>query len=387
MKATSIHPFSQEEMMAYLDGELTPQRMLAAGRHLEECDECQRLVGDFKQVSETLMRWEVEEALSGLPPRVGPWRRAARFWLRPNVLGLTACVLTVVVAVALVSGRRKTEHARAIHSMEVNSDPIFESRPALVDQGESVGSISGPPAAQTSQAVQSSSKGVLIVRTAELTIVSSQFEQARASMEQTAAQAQGYVAQLLISSSADNGRTLDATLRIPAAELQTVIERLRGLGRLESESQADEDVTQRSVDLNAQLSNLATTETRLLQILREKTGSLADVLQVEEAVDRTRGEIEVTKAEQETLSKQLALASLRLRVSEQYRPSLGPNDPPISTRLRNAAIEGYRNLVGAGTALALFLLWVGPTLLVLIGICFFPARWLWKRRRHSPALP
>jgi anti-sigma factor RsiW len=34
------HPIAQEELMAYLDGELSPDRAATAAGHLEHCREC-----------------------------------------------------------------------------------------------------------------------------------------------------------------------------------------------------------------------------------------------------------------------------------------------------------------------------------------------------------
>jgi len=54
------HPIEQEELMAYLDGELATDRAVTAAAHLEHCQECQRLADDLKGMSQKLMEWEVE---------------------------------------------------------------------------------------------------------------------------------------------------------------------------------------------------------------------------------------------------------------------------------------------------------------------------------------
>jgi hypothetical protein len=160
-----------------------------------------------------------------------------------------------------------------------------------------------------------------------------------------------------------------------------MLQDLRRLGRVGEESQAGEDVTQRYVDMDARLSNLRTTEERLLQILRDRTGRLADVLQVEEAVDRTRGEIEVAEADKRFLSNQVALASVDFTLSEEYKAPLETGETSAFTRLRNSAVEGYRNVVGIAIGILEFLLSIGPALVIIFLIAFFPGRWLWRRRQ------
>ena len=65
--ATTIHAFSPEEIMAYLDGELASERALDVSQHLEECRDCQLLIADFEALSNQLASWEVA-AGSSLPP-------------------------------------------------------------------------------------------------------------------------------------------------------------------------------------------------------------------------------------------------------------------------------------------------------------------------------
>ena len=54
------HPIEQEELMAYLDGELPPNKAKEALSQLELCPDCQNLAADFRGVSQVLMAWEIE---------------------------------------------------------------------------------------------------------------------------------------------------------------------------------------------------------------------------------------------------------------------------------------------------------------------------------------
>src|SRR6202142_1237009 len=68
--AKTNHPVEPEELMAYLDGELPPDRALSAAAHVEGCPECQRLAGDLKGVSSKMTAWQVAPSGVGIPPRV-----------------------------------------------------------------------------------------------------------------------------------------------------------------------------------------------------------------------------------------------------------------------------------------------------------------------------
>ena len=68
--SANIHPIEQEELMAYLDGELPPDKATEALSHLELCAECQALAGDFRGVSQDLMAWEVESPEVGMSSEI-----------------------------------------------------------------------------------------------------------------------------------------------------------------------------------------------------------------------------------------------------------------------------------------------------------------------------
>jgi len=64
--STNRHPIEQEELMAYLDGELSADQATEALSHLELCPECQTLAAEFRGVSQELLAWEVESPEVGI---------------------------------------------------------------------------------------------------------------------------------------------------------------------------------------------------------------------------------------------------------------------------------------------------------------------------------
>ena len=68
--STSRHPIEQEELMAYLDGELPMERATETLSHMELCPECQALATDFRGVSHELLAWEVESPEAGIPSEI-----------------------------------------------------------------------------------------------------------------------------------------------------------------------------------------------------------------------------------------------------------------------------------------------------------------------------
>ena len=223
----------------------------------------------------------------------------------------------------------------------------------------------------------------MIIRTAQLSLITKEFDKARANLEAILKRHRGYFGELKVGGATGSGRTFAATLRVPADQLDATLADVKTLGRLESESQSGQDVTSQYVDLQARLANARNTEQRLTDLLRNRTGKLSDVLDVERELDRVRGEIEQMEAERKTMSNQVSFATLNATISEDYQAQLQVVPPSTSTRLGNAAVDGYRSMVEGVMSLTLFLLSNGPSLLLWGVILFMPARMIWKKLRRS----
>ena len=135
------------------------------------------------------------------------------------------------------------------------------------------------------------------------------------------------------------------------------------------------------MDLAARLSNARKTEERLTEILAQRTGKLADVLAVEEEISRVRETLERLEAELKSLQNRVSYATLQVELREEYKAELQITPPSIGSRLRNSLVEGYRAAADSLVGLVLFLLNVGPFLLLWGLILFWPARYAWRRFR------
>jgi methylthioribose-1-phosphate isomerase len=226
----------------------------------------------------------------------------------------------------------------------------------------------------------------MIARTVSLSIVVKEFDAARVLLDAMLARHSGYAASLNIATPQGAARTLQASLRIPAAQLIAAVAELKALGSVETENQAGEEVTQQHADLVARLKNSRETEQRLQDVLRTRTGKVKDVLVVEEEIARVRGEIEQMEAEQQTLEHRVNFATIDLKLAEEYKAQLTTPAPSVAMQLRNASVDGFRSAFESLLALALFLAESVPTLLLWLMILSFPAWLLWRRYRRAFAM-
>lgn len=423
-----IHPMEPEELMAYLDGELSKDRTAVAAAHLSECAECQEVVAGLRGVSHGMEAWEVRSADFRVPPALADaldgrtdmpsrisvidptWRRAFRQYWKPAAwVGAVATVAAVAFFAYMDTGVRDmklaapTEEARSREqvapkaSIHGYTTTRSAARSTVVDGGLIQDKMSAeimappppPPGAPASKGIARGDTGIptvngpMIIRTAQLALITKDFDNVRSAIEALLKRHHGYVGDLKVGGSTGSGRTLTATLRVPADQLDSSLAEMKTLGRVESESQSGEDVTSQFVDLQARLANSRNTEQRLKDLLRQRTGELSDVLEVEQEVARVRGEIEQMEAERKNMSNQVSFATLNATITEDYKAQLQVVPPSTSTRLSNAAVEGYKSMVEGVMSLALFFLENGPTLLLWIAILFLPARLVWKRVRRS----
>jgi hypothetical protein len=442
------HPIQQENVMVYLDGELSIDEATKAAAHLEECLECRQLAAELRSVSQGLSAWQIadldvqmnvalEEALvqreqkagsdSGLSKR--GWREWLRFRRWPTfALGAASAGLVMLLVVAAfftmggpshMENRTIPAHRMTMADSEVK-EPQSKTIQSLMQQNqESARRAFAAPAPPMSEqqradiaalrrryeleanlantnsnlepdAQPNADEGVpsepMIARSADVTLIAPDFDKARGALDAIVKRHGGYLGQLSVTSAAGEQRKLSATIRVPASQLDAALADIKGLGRVDAESQSGEEVTAQYVDLEARLNNARNTEKRLTDLLRQQTGKLGDVLSVETEISRVRGEIERMEAERKELSGRVSYATVNATISENYKANLQVVPPTIGTQFRNAAVAGYQGVVNGVVDILLFLMSWGPSLVLWGALLFFPGRFLWRKFRRREAV-
>jgi hypothetical protein len=405
---SSTHPYEQEEVMAYFDGELSADRAAGVAVHLRECAECAELAEQMRGVSVHLTNWSVEPAPAKLTENLKTARparpstkenkpRGIAAWLDGKfapLRGRWAWGVGSVVAVALlllVIGRLnapRTPLAREVTGLNTLVPPPEPSPNASQmaelyrERAQISESLEDAPASRGSLPTFRQDEP-MIARTASVSVIVKDFGPVEATVKAIAQRHNGYIASLNTASPQDSARILSATLQIPSAQLESAVTELKQLGRVDQETQSGEEVTKEFVDRAARLKNVRATEQRLLDVLREHAGKVKDILDAEQEIARVRGEIEQMEADQRALQTRVDFATVRLSVQEEYKASLQGAPPSTSTRLRNAAIQGYKTVVESVIGFGIWALLSLPALVLWALILFVPARWMWKRFRRT----
>jgi len=428
----AAHPVAPEEIMVFLDGELSAAEAQAVSAHIEGCADCAKIVEQSRSTSQALARWNVEAIPVKLEKSIADSMTKAGSRLdlgKPNLFirssfwnwkqwavagGGAVATLLCVIAISVSTLQRSPQAtmdervahdgaqqsvrdnlgAGTIGKLEVPRKLTNTDKHSIPSMGvQLTRGYSNAPAPQASPSVingqpttdQLSNNAPMIARTVSLSIVVKDFTASRSLLDSVLARHHGYFAQLNINTPENAGRSLQASLRIPAPELSSALADLRNLGRVDNESQSGEEVTQQHTDLLARLKTSRETEERFRAILAQRTGKLADVLQVEEEIARVRGDIERMEAEQKDLEHRVNFATVELQLTEEYRAQLNPPAASVSTRIYNAFVKGYHDASETVLGIVLFFAENGPTLLTWVAILALPAILVWRRYRKALA--
>ncbi|MCR4408507.1 MAG: DUF4349 domain-containing protein [Anaerolineae bacterium] len=227
----------------------------------------------------------------------------------------------------------------------------------------------------------------MIIYTVDMELIVHDTAASLESVRALVAEFNGYIAS---SSSGHQEGILTArlTIRVPADDLETVLERLRALGQLESESQSSQDVTDQYVDLDAQLKNLELAEQELRELLqtRQETGKTEEILEVYRELINIRGQIEQIKGRMQYLENLSAMATINLTLTPDALAQpvvIGGWQPQGTARdAARALVKAVQFLINAAIWIVIFVI---PTL-ILLALPFVVLVLIiraWRRRRRQ----
>ncbi len=371
---TADHSAQFEEVMALLDGELPPEAADRVRGHVVSCTDCQKLAQELRDVSHGVQAWNV-----GPTPATLQMRRSRPWFKNWKALAAAAVVVLAVGALPVLMDKRLAAPAPSAQTAAAKEESFEE--PSGLLRRRRTSHLNDRPSVRSQAPTRrhSTRAGRLIIRNASLSVIVRDFERARGDLDRIATSVGGFIGNLVASGARGAAPSLNATLRVPSTRLADTLSALKALGDVQHESQNSDDVTQRSADLDARLSNARASEVRLKDVLKNRTGRLSDVLDVEREIARVRGEIEQMEAERKHMDGRIAYATVNVELTSERKAEAVTGSLSISTRLRNAIVDGFAAAVEHAISLAVFAAEVLPTLVLWLVILGPPA-FLLRRR-------
>ena len=409
--ADDTHSPGPEEIMAYLDGEGTVAERSVIEIHLAQCASCQVVMSEQRRLSDDVRAWRTAPAPPSLHAPPLPHRRIAGMRIprwRPSRLATAA--LAAAAAVVLVveanlwfgpAAYMARQRVMTFEMPESTESETAADTAAAQPLDRLAGRVSGRPdqapspsalvaAPETLAATvpqgpqgQNGARKPAIVRTATLRMVAKDLGAVRPAVDAFVAAAGGFADYMTANSEPGAPRTLHSTLRVPSDRLAQVLAGLRRLGQVVEDTQGSEDVTDQRVDLEARLANARSTESRLADLLRNRTARLSDVLEVERELARVRLDIERLDAENTNIGRRVSYATLILSVVEERKAGLAPGRLSLASRFRVAAADGMDLAMESVFWAILTAMRAGPSVILWVIVFGAPAlivRRAWRAR-------
>lgn len=162
-----------------------------------------------------------------------------------------------------------------------------------------------------------------------------------------------------------NGGSASLTLRIPSDNLEPVVDNLRDLGTVDEFSTNSNDVTTQVTDLEAHISTLRASTTRIEALLLDAK-DISDIIKLENELDGRQAELESLEARQRGLDDQVSMSTINLSLTTE--PVVIIDDEPKT--FWDGLESGWNGLAGflSGglVAVGLLLPWLALAALIIL---------------------
>lgn len=151
----------------------------------------------------------------------------------------------------------------------------------------------------------------------------------------------------------------ELVLRIPADRLTATLEKLKALGEVEELQLSSSDVTREVQDIDARVTALRSSITRLLA-LQDAAATVEDLIALETAISDRQAQLESYEAQQRYYAEQVGLSTVTLVLGS---PEVAPVDEPDT--FLSGLVTGWEALVAFGSGLLVVVGVLLPWVLVL----------------------
>lgn len=178
----------------------------------------------------------------------------------------------------------------------------------------------------------------------------------------------GFVADSGFSGSAEHA-SARLTLRVPAERFDHVVSELRSLAvEVTAVRTSTQDITEEFSDLEAQLRNLRAVEAQYLELLG-RTGTIGDVLQVQDRLNQTRLQIERAQGRIQLLEGLAALATLSVELNplpvEPVVANGGGGPIEAAGEAWDASLATLSTIATVAVVVVVYSWWLVPVLVLL----------------------
>ena len=159
-----------------------------------------------------------------------------------------------------------------------------------------------------------------LIKTVNMSVETKEFDNLVSGIEEQVAATGGYIEASSISNNnyynnRNSVRYANYTVRIPANQLNSFLERVKGVSNVVSINQDVRDVTLSYTDLESHKKSLKTEQERLLALL-ENADNMEDIITIEERLSEVRYEIESMESQLRVMDNQVDYSTVYIDITE-----------------------------------------------------------------------
>lgn len=156
----------------------------------------------------------------------------------------------------------------------------------------------------------------MIIRSGSMQLEADNFGDTEAKVKQIVNGVNGYLTNSTSQLNVNGKKQGTITIRVSADKFDVLVSELSKVGKVMNQNISGKDVTEEFMDAEARLKTQRELETRLLQILAEKTANLTALVEVEQKLAAVRENIEKTEGRMRYLKDQASYSTLTLSIFE-----------------------------------------------------------------------
>lgn len=232
-------------------------------------------------------------------------------------------------------------------------------------------------------------EGRKLIRDAELSIQTLEFDTLISELNRRTAELGGYVESSSVSGRSyyETGtlRRANVVLRIPAERLDDFLGALNEICNITDSSEKVQDVTSQYVDIEARLASLRTEYDALLDLL-SKAESLDNILTLQERLSEVRYKIESYEAQKRSFDGRIAYSTVTLSIREVERETVTEKES-FSKEVGRRFSESLSDIGSGFTRFAAWLLGEFPRIvltLAIIAAAVFVIAFIVRKLRGTP---
>jgi len=218
----------------------------------------------------------------------------------------------------------------------------------------------------------------MIIRTGTMSIENDSFDETELKAKEIAKNLGGFITNSTAQVNQSGKKQGTLTIRVQADKYDALLAELAKTGKVMSQNITGRDVTEEYVDAEARLKTQRELETRLLQLLAEKTANLTAVVEVEQKLANVRENIEKTEGRMRMLKDQASFSTITLSI---YEPAiLNKSSGGFFYELERGFEKGLTGFTKVLAGIITFVIAMAPILAILGFIVYIVIRVIKKRK-------